>query len=104
MYGEEDVDPEGGAAVMSDKVTYSFDDMLSQVQVYNHGLLSEFARAFLIELVCVSVNFSGVCLSVCHGVCLCFPERVRTCPYQSERWQNVSRTGRGIIDAETCEN
>ncbi len=45
MYGEEDVDPENGAAIMSDKITYSFEEMLSQVQVYQHGLLSYFAHA-----------------------------------------------------------
>ena len=32
-YGEEDVEPEGGDAVMSDKVTYTFDELVSQVQV-----------------------------------------------------------------------
>lgn len=32
-YGEEDVDPEGGDTVMSDKVTYTFDELVSQVQV-----------------------------------------------------------------------
>ena len=39
MYGAEDVDPEDGAAVMSDKITYSFDDILSQVQVYKWSAL-----------------------------------------------------------------
>lgn len=32
-YGEEDVDPEGSDAVMSDKVTYSFNELVDQVQV-----------------------------------------------------------------------
>lgn len=32
-YGEEDVDPEGSDAVMTDKVTYTFDELLDQVQV-----------------------------------------------------------------------
>lgn len=32
-YGEEDVDPEGGDALMSDKVTYTFDELVNQVQV-----------------------------------------------------------------------
>ncbi len=41
MYGEEDVDPENEAAVTSDKMTYSFDEMLSEVQVYKCGLLSD---------------------------------------------------------------
>lgn len=31
-YGEEDVDPEGGDALMSDKVTYTFDELVNQVQ------------------------------------------------------------------------
>ena len=32
-YGEEDIDPEGSDAVMSDKVTYTFDELVDQVQV-----------------------------------------------------------------------
>ena len=65
MYGEEDVDPEDGAAVMSDKITYSFDDMLSQVQVHKHGLLSYFAHAFLNKLVCGQSCLWVCVLSVC---------------------------------------
>lgn len=45
-YGEEDIDPEGSDAVMSDKVTYTFDELVDQVQVPSlhmhiprHGLL-----------------------------------------------------------------
>lgn len=33
MYGEEDIEPEGSDAVMSDKVTYTFDELVDQVQV-----------------------------------------------------------------------
>ncbi len=78
MYGEEDVDPEDGAAVMSDKITYSFDDILSQVQVYKRGLLSEFARVYF-EQSCLWVCVLSICLSVCMAVCvflslhLCLP-------------------------------
>lgn len=32
-YGEEDVDPEGSDAVMTDKVTYTFDELVDQIQV-----------------------------------------------------------------------
>ena len=32
-YGEEDIDPEGSDGVMSDKVTYTFDELVDQVQV-----------------------------------------------------------------------
>lgn len=32
-YGDEDVVPEGGDAVMTDKVTYTFDELVNQVQV-----------------------------------------------------------------------
>ena len=73
MYGEEDVDPENGDAVMSDKITYSFDDMLSQVQVYRRGLLPECANAILNKVVlwvCVLSLCLSVCLPACLSVCL----------------------------------
>ncbi len=69
MYGEEDVDPENGDAVMSDKITYSFDDMLSQVQVYRRGLLPECANAVLNKVV-LWVCVLSLCLSVCLPACL----------------------------------
>lgn len=32
-YGEEDIDPEGSDAIMSDKATYTFEELVDQVQV-----------------------------------------------------------------------
>ena len=58
---------------MSDKITYSFDDMLSQVQVYRRGLLPECANAILNKVVlwvCVLSLCLSVCLPACLSVCL----------------------------------
>ncbi|DBA72212.1 TPA: hypothetical protein ACH3X2_010607 [Trebouxia sp. C0005] len=50
MYGEEDVDPEDGAAVMSGKVTYSFQEMLSQVQASPAELQQALTDRHAVEL------------------------------------------------------
>ena len=38
-YGEDDIDLEGGDAVMSDKTLYTFDNLLHQVQVRSFKLV-----------------------------------------------------------------
>ncbi|KAL0050702.1 hypothetical protein WJX82_005403 [Trebouxia sp. C0006] len=50
MYGEEDVDPENEAAVTSDKMTYSFDEMLSEVQASPAELQQALTDRHAVEL------------------------------------------------------
>ena len=93
---------------MSDKITYSFDDMLSQVQVYKHGLLSYFAHAFLNKLVCgqscLWVCVLSVCLSVFMAVCVFQRNKSALVPANQSADDIHTEQACGNIDAETCES